>query len=90
MFFLIGNRAMQLHQATDEQIQEEVARRKRSKRPQPKAQPDWSELLTVLNEAIASAGSDDKHVDPDVEHWVFEAALEAVYGKDVWEWWNAQ
>jgi hypothetical protein len=24
----------------------------------------------------------------DAEHWIFEAAIELVYGKDIWEWMN--
>jgi hypothetical protein len=30
----------------------------------------------------------DGKVDTDAEHWIYEAAMEAVYGKDVWNWVN--
>lgn len=33
-------------------------------------------------DAVAGGG----YVDEDHDHWIFEAAMEAVYGKGIWEW----
>lgn len=52
--------------------------------------PDFTKLIEALQEYIDFVGSDDFHedVDDDYENEIFETALEAVYGPNVWNWIN--
>lgn len=72
-------------------LEAELQRRKDAalQRPEPVPTPDWS----VVHQAIVGAVlelDEEGFVDEDLDHAVFEAALEAVYGPDVWHWWNAK
>ena len=77
--------------ASDEELERELARRKEKAAvpPQPLASPDFSKLRAVIIESVA------EHVrvemeDKDFKHYVYEAALTAVYGEAYWPWRNAQ
>lgn len=48
--------------------------------------PDLSEVVIQLKELMKEVCTG--YVDDDTEHYLFEAILEAYYGKDVWEWYN--
>ena len=73
----------------DEALQEELERRKREKeereKPKPVENPDWRvvySLCTGYIEALAASGWPQK----DSEEYVFEEAMMAVYGRDVFSW----
>lgn len=75
---------------TDEQLQLEIAERlkEKNKKPEPVTNPDWSRLISYLQEGVTSV-SEEKYAPKDFEHYCFEIALETVYGKDIWKWWNS-
>jgi len=58
--------------------------------PKELKQPNFSALIAEVQAYIEYMGSEDYHEDgaSDYEHSVFEAAIEAVYGPDVWKWVN--
>ena len=73
---------------TDEELQAEIERRKEEKAlPKPKAveNPDFSMVVDYCKSYI-----DDLYnkgwVDDDMEYYVFEAAIQAVFGKDIFDW----
>lgn len=57
------------------------------KRPQPLENPDFR-LLVETAEGYIHTLERGGYVDSDDEHYIFEAAMEAVYGKDVWKYIN--
>lgn len=57
--------------------------------PPEKVPPDFSKLAKYVREC-AEGLAEDGYPGKDYEHYCFELALEAVYGKNVWKWWNAQ
>jgi len=68
---------------SNEELLEELAKRKTL--PQPLADPNFSALVTLVTDYVEDIQNDD-----DMEHWVFEAAIEAVYGHDIWNYLNAR
>jgi len=45
--------------------------------------PDFKDLAKICVEYVRS-----KNPDEDLKEYIFEAALEAVYGKDIWKYIN--
>jgi len=78
---------------TDEQLDAEIKRRKKKEekasRPVPLENPDFSGLIEVLEDTISTMADPEKFSEDD-EHWAYEAAMEAVYGKSVWPWVNSR
>lgn len=59
-------------------------------RPPEIDQPDWSKLhatLVAYMDAVQSVESGG-YVNEDFTHYVFEQAIEALYGKQAWEYIN--
>lgn len=80
-----------LNKITTEQLEAELARRNNtaSAAPVPLANPDFSKLIeTVISGTEQSIA--DEYEDEDLDHYICEAAYEAVYGKEYWVWRRAQ
>ena len=75
---------------TDEEIELEMAKRKRAAEeqsiPVPKPNPDFKELINACRSHISDIARTEH--DDDTEHYIYEAAIEAVYGDEVWKWIN--
>ena len=56
-------------------------------RPQQLENQDFSKVAKLCREYIEELDRED-YVDDDLETYIFEAAIEAVFGKDVWIWIN--
>jgi hypothetical protein len=76
---------------SDSDLQEELLRRKeaRSKAPDPVANPDFSRLIEHVTSGVAECIK-DQYEDDDFKHYIYEAAMEAIYGKVYWTWRNQQ
>lgn len=55
--------------------------------PVPLDNPNFDNLIVLLIAEFNHVAR-EKCVTKDFEHHVFEEALEAVFGNDVWTWWN--
>jgi hypothetical protein len=55
----------------------------------PLLEPNFSALSRCVVSGIEKA-VEDQFMDDDFKHYVYEAAVEAVYGKDFWKWRNKQ
>ena len=86
---------MDISKFTKEDLQEELKRREEQKnedKPFPLtdlkscAWLDWSKCQKACEVHIQELA--DGKVDTDAEHWIYETAMEAVYGKEVWDWVN--
>lgn len=77
--------------ATDDELKAELERRKKIERspPAPLPNPDFSGLRQMIIEMVANAAV-SQCMDEDADHYVYEAAIEAVYGKSFWAWRNKQ
>lgn len=51
---------------------------------------DLEALKEVCNDYINFIDSEDYHEDNDFDHYIFEAAMETVFGKDVWKYINSK
>jgi hypothetical protein len=60
--------------------------------PRRLANPDWTRLLEIIVEntkqIAEEARQGDYCDDNDSKHYIYEAAIEAVYGENYWKWLN--
>ena len=79
-----------LSDVSDSDLEKELARRKAHQdAPKLLDKPDFTALRECVTEGVnefAETGDEDD----DFEHYVYEAAMEALYGKDIWKWYNAR
>jgi len=75
---------------TDEQLEAELKRRKKVKdaKPTPLETPNFSGVIATVTEYIDSLA--EGHEPKDIKQYTFEAAVEAVYGRSVWNWINSR
>lgn len=81
-----------IKEASIEELQAEINRREEDKKvcPSPLADDQIKSNMFGLKESIIEEveehfkGNDDE----DTAHYLWEAALEAVYGPSIWLWWN--
>jgi len=57
--------------------------------PLPFAKPDFTKLINAIVTGVLVMDK-EQFEDEDFKHFVFEAAMEAVYGKDYWIWRNSR
>lgn len=55
------------------------------KKPKPLEQPNYKELEELCEYHLKHLNDDD-----DSEHYIYEAAIEAIYGEDVWDYINSK
>lgn len=80
---------MTIHSATVEELQAEIARRtKKLPKPSMLEQPDFSTVQKLCQWYIDIAGTDRDRDGNEV--YIFEAALEACFGEDVWKYVSQQ
>jgi hypothetical protein len=46
---------------------------------------DLKELKSICEDAMYNRHNEDS----DMEHYIFETAMETIYGKDMWEFYNS-
>jgi len=74
---------------SDKELRAELQRREEEirKKTKPKTLTgiDWEELIDICEKYIDDL---DKQgwVDDDMYHYIFETAIETVYGKPIWAW----
>jgi hypothetical protein len=78
-------------QFTDEQLEQEMARRQRikeeEKKPKQIERPDLTRLRQSCQTYIDTLA--DKGYPPkDGDHYIFETAMNTIYGDRVWSWVN--
>ena len=80
-----------IHCLSDEELVAELNRRKQeaAKPPEPLANPNFAEITKLATEMVNTLSTEGYEMK-DQAHWCFEAVLTAVYGKTIWDWWNAR
>ena len=76
----------QLAAFSSEELEAEIENRKNIK-PTPLSQPNFDNLVQYIKNNVDNI-SDGGRLDKDFEHYLFEMALEAIYGSTIWKWWN--
>jgi hypothetical protein len=77
-----------LNQFSDQQLIDELAHRERKRKPRankPVDNPDFSQVVDLCKEYLEEI-KENRYADSDTKHYIFEVALEAVYGKSIWEY----
>jgi len=64
-----------------------ILRNKWESAPKMISDPNLQNLKDACKEYIDSIKDNGRHMK-DGEHWIFEAALEAIYGENVFDWVN--
>ncbi len=57
------------------------------KKPEQLKNPDFSGLILVCESHLQQIDEEERE-DNDSEHYIYEAAMEAIYGSDVWKFIN--
>ncbi len=73
-----------------EDLKKELERRK-GEVPSQVQNPDFTEVVRECAryvQVVAEPETDDSPCVDDIEHAIFEEAISAVYGEDVWNWIN--
>lgn len=81
----MGNK---LSKYTDEELRQELLNRDKERRPpKPLDKVDFTPVIDIvkLNVNTLAAG---EYINDDFDYSIFSAAMEAVYGKDIWLWWD--
>lgn len=82
---------------TDEELAAEIKRRAEDKKKPPSAKPprnvNWNKVYDYITNTVTDmyrAIKNDEGADlpKDFEHWIYEMALEAIYGEDIWKWYK--
>lgn len=77
---------------TDEQLKDELERRQKkvieSGKPVQLDIPDLTDLRNACQEYIDDIAINHNRVDEDWPHWIYEAAMIALYGENVFRWIN--
>jgi len=76
--------------ATIEELQREVARRRETASAVPRELPgfDWTPLVTMVRENVRVLAETGRY-GKDFEHYVYEEVMVAMYGSGYWNWANA-
>ena len=77
---------------TVEEIEAYLKERKNilSNVPNPIREPDYTMLKSLVVQHIKNMASDDYCEDNDDKEYIYEEAIAAVYGPDVFKWINAR
>ena len=54
--------------------------------PTPQVTPNFGLVASMVKDHVAAMSKPDYCEDNDTAHYIYEAAMEAVYGKDIWAW----
>ena len=81
---------MSLEDYSTERLLKEIARREKYviEPPKPIGINNFDPLREVCFKYIEWMATDDYCSDNDYEHYIYETALEAIYGSKVWEYIN--
>jgi hypothetical protein len=70
---------------SNEELEAELKRRKQeTQKIHPLETPDYNQLYKYIVSGLANAPN-DRRLPKDFEHYVYELAMQAIYGKDVFK-----
>lgn len=87
-----AGKEMMINDASDAELKAELERRRTVSAvppPKPVKNPDFTELIQTVVNGITDANK-NKREDDDLRGYIYEAAVEAIYGKGYWAWRRTQ
>ena len=81
---------MDLRKASTEALIEELERRKEEEIPQVLENIDWSEVISNATDRRDRVAEGSYHEDNDDSSYMLEAVMQAVFGKDYFDWENEE
>jgi len=82
---------MTLDKYSDDELAKEIKRREEEEKiglPTPCLRPDFSKVIAGCEKHIQEL--QEGKVDRDTDHYIYEDAMQAIYGIDVWDWVNSK
>ncbi len=77
---------MSLQEYTDEDLKKELECREREAKPTVIKNPDWADVIQMATDHIEEVNNGNaRELDTN---YMFEGVLEALYGPDIWDWYN--
>lgn len=89
-----GEKMTYLSDFTTEELKKEIKKRglelelKKEKKPVVLNSIDFTPLILQCQDIVESIYYGNYHVDNDDDVYMYETAMECVFGKDVWTWIN--
>ena len=79
---------MTLSQISDHELQAELERRQQPKpaKPTAKENPDFRGLIELCEDYVNDIDSGKTGEDSDYDGYIYESALEAVFGSEIFDW----
>lgn len=82
---------IELQKFTKQELKDELDRREKltiaNSKPQ-QINPNYEQLKKTCSNYIDFVASPKYHEDNDWEIWIYEVAMEALYGDKIWDWIN--
>jgi len=80
---------MDIKDATIQELEEALAER-RAQPPAMLEKTNWEPVRAACQSVCVSMRNEESCEDEeDRQQWVYDAAMEAVYGRDIWSWMDA-
>ena len=83
----------ELKNVSTEQLERELEKRrnieKENAKPKQVDNPDWMPLREICQEYIDCLDSEE-YCDDDFTHYIYEAVMQVLFGKNVFDWINEQ
>ncbi len=80
---------MELSNISDNDLEKELEKRRAHRyvrdKPKPISRPNFSKVTAECVQYIDTM-AEEKRVDDSKENFIFETAMEAVFGEGVWDW----
>lgn len=57
-----------------------------TEKPKQLDRPDFEALKKLCGDYMTFLDSEDYHEDNDYDHYIYEAAMQAIYGEKVWDY----
>jgi hypothetical protein len=75
-----------LNNFTSDELAEELERRKKLREiPEKLKMMDWSPVINMLEEEVKDRYNGAYNLDNDNPQYVYESAMQVVYGEDIWK-----
>jgi len=58
------------------------------KHPELLINPDFIKVIQLCNNYVIALSEGEEKCDSDFPHYIYEEALEACFGKEIWKWKN--
>lgn len=87
------NKPKSVDEMSVEELEEVLSKKKeelkKKQEPVMKTAIDFTAITNIVKDIIDSKKANPNYENGDDNQYLFEAVMEAYYGKDIWKWWNS-